>query len=230
MDEAAAARAARAAAYENPRPEVVALVPSGAGRVLDLGCSSGALGAALRARDGREVVGVEVDERYAADARARLDRVVVGDLETVDLTALGTFDVLVCADVLEHLVDPWALLARAAEQVRPGGTVVVSLPNVRFWETFWQVGVRGTWPRRGEGIFDRTHLRWFTARDAWALVDGAGFDVVALERVVRLGPRYRPRADRLAAALLGRTPLRPFVTFQHLVVGRRRSGRGLTTP
>ena len=75
-------RAARVGTYENARPEVQALVPRDARRVLDLGCASGALGAALKARQGCAVVGVEVDPLYAARARERLDEVVEADLET----------------------------------------------------------------------------------------------------------------------------------------------------
>ncbi len=123
---AAELRRLRAGAYENPRPEVQQLVPRTARRILDLGCSSGALGAALKARQGAEVVGVELDSAYAADAARRLDRVIVGDLATIDLGAqeLGTFDCLIAADVLEHLTDPWATLRRAVIQLaarRDGG-------------------------------------------------------------------------------------------------------------
>src|SRR5947208_5257079 len=74
-------RAARADAYENPRPELQRHVPAGAQRVLDLGCASGALGAALKAR-GAAVVGIERDPVYAGLARERLDEVVEADLET----------------------------------------------------------------------------------------------------------------------------------------------------
>ncbi|HYF26110.1 MAG TPA: methyltransferase domain-containing protein, partial [Baekduia sp.] len=93
----AAQRAARAHAYENPRPEVQAHVPCDARRILDLGCSSGAVGAALKARQGAEVVGVELDEGYAADARARLDDVLVADVEALAADPhlpdrLGRFD------------------------------------------------------------------------------------------------------------------------------------------
>ena len=224
--EGGAQRAARAHAYENPRPEVQALVPREARRVLDLGCSSGALGAALKARQGCEVVGVEIDAEYGEDARSRLDAVHVADVQELaaspDLEErLGRFDCLLCADVLEHLVDPWTALERFASLLEPGGTAVVSLPNVRFWETFWQLGRHGTWPRRAEGIFDRTHLRWFTASDAWSLLDGAGLEVVGIERQMRLRPQWDPVWDR-RVQVLARTPLRPFFTFQHLLVGRRR--------
>src|SRR4051794_5873576 len=130
-------RAARAHAYENPRAELQRHVPDAARRVLDLGCASGAFGAALKQRGGVEVVGVERDARYAAAARERLDRVVEADLETLAAADVGTeYDVLVAGDVLEHLVDPWGALERLLPAVRPGGTVIVSLPNVRHWETF----------------------------------------------------------------------------------------------
>src|SRR5690242_16106056 len=81
-------RVARADAYENPREELQRHVPAGARRVLDLGCASGALGAALKAR-GAAVVGVERDSAYAAAARERLDEVIETDLEAFDPTTLG---------------------------------------------------------------------------------------------------------------------------------------------
>src|SRR5947209_871322 len=131
-------RTRRAWAYENDRAEVQALVPREARRILDLGCSSGALGAALRTRQGAHVVGIEIDPSYAADARGRLDHVLEGDLEALAEAPppLGTFDCLIAADVLEHLRDPWRVLRVFAGMLNPGGSAVVSVPNVRHWETF----------------------------------------------------------------------------------------------
>jgi methionine biosynthesis protein MetW len=213
-------REARAAAYENPREELQRHVPPGARRVLDLGCASGALGAALGAR-GATVVGIERDPAYAAVARERLDEVVEADLETFDPAALGGFDVLIAGDVLEHLSDPWSVLRRFAAIVEPGGTVIVSLPNVRHWEALFAIAVQGRFPRRNEGIFDRTHLRWFTLHDAWSLVDQAGLQVEAVERRIRYrrvgGAKATP-----AARLLARFPgPRAFLTYQHVIVARR---------
>jgi methionine biosynthesis protein MetW len=209
-----------AAAYENPRPELQAQVPPTARRILDLGCASGALGAALKERQTCEVVGVERDAAYAARARERLDDVVEADLDELDPAALGRFDCLVAGDVLEHLVDPWRVLREAAALVDPGGAVVVSLPNVRYWETFWQLGVKGTWPKRSLGIFDRTHLRWFTLRDAYDLLDQAGCDVAAVDRQLRL----RPTGPAATSRLLQRLPGRTLITFQHVLGARRRPG------
>src|SRR4051795_1558659 len=111
-------RAARADAYENPRKELQRHVPPGARRVLDLGCASGALGAALRAR-GAYVIGAERDPAYAALARERLDELIQPDLESLDPEAVGSFDALVAGDVLEHLADPWTVLRRFATIVEP---------------------------------------------------------------------------------------------------------------
>ena len=214
-------RAVRAAAYENARPELAKHVPVTARRVLDLGCASGALGSALKARQACEVVGVERDEAYAADAAARLDRVVTADLETLELGELGRFDCLVAGDVLEHLVDPWAVLRDAAALLEPGGVAVVSLPNVRFWETFWALGARGTFPRRAQGIFDATHLRWFTLADAYGLLDQAGLQVEAVDRLLRRSPEGAPMTG-VASRVVSRLPGRTLLTFQHVLRAHRR--------
>ena len=213
-----------AAAYENSRPEVRRHVPPGVRRVLDLGCSSGALGAALKREHSCEVVGVETDPEYAQAARTRLDAVHEIDLEQLAtddsrISALGDFDCLIAADVLEHLREPHQVLERLGTRVRSGGVAIVSLPNVRFWETFWQLGRHGDWPRRSEGIFDRTHLRWFTVGRGVELVTEGGFRVAEIDRIYRMRPQIS-RWDTTARRL-GRTPLRPFLTFQFIVVGRR---------
>jgi methionine biosynthesis protein MetW len=204
------------AAYEGDRPEVQTLVPVGARRILDLGCAAGALGAGLKRRGGAEVVGVEIDPGYADTAATRLDRVVQGDVaEVLARGDLGRFDCIVAADVLEHLADPWLALRQAAALLEPGGTVVISLPNVRFFETFWQLGVRGRWPRREQGIFDSTHLRWFTLRDARDLAEQAGLTVAEVRPLVRI----RPAGSRFDGLFgwLARTPLRELFAFQYLL-------------
>ena len=207
-------RAARAAAYESVRDEIVDLVPEGARRVLDLGCSTGWLAAALKQRGPVEVVGIEREQAYAAIAQERCDRVVVGDVQDVPRD-LGRFDCLVAADVLEHLVDPWTALDRYVALLEPGCRAVISLPNAAHWTTYAALA-RGRRPRRPEGIHDATHLRWFTLRDAVELCEGAGLRVEHVERRPWLLWRGT-RLDRHAGPL---ARLSPF-TFQHVLAARR---------
>jgi SAM-dependent methyltransferase len=184
------------------------------------------VGAALKRERAVEVVGVEADPEFAAAARDRLNRVVEHDIEELLALAdpgLGRFDCLVAADSLEHLRDPWTALARAVDLLEPDGSAVVSLPNARFFETFWQLGVRGTWPLDEQGIFDRTHLRWFALRDARELLERAGLEVVEVRPLIRV----RPRGSRFDSrfAWLARTPLREFFAFQYLLVGAKATAR-----
>jgi methionine biosynthesis protein MetW len=207
-------RAARADAYESVRPEIAGLVPDRARRVLDVGCSTGWLAQELKARGPVEVVGIERDPEYAAQARERCDSVIEGDAEAIDPRELGRFDCLVAADVLEHLVDPWSALERYVAQLDPGCRAIVSLPNVGHWTTYVSLA-RGRWPRKAEGIHDATHLRWFTLRDAIDLLEDAGLRVEHVEHRPWLLHRGT-RLDRHAGPL-GR--LAPF-TFQHVLAAR----------
>ena len=217
--ETADLRAQRTHGYETERPDVQRHVPVDARSILDLGCSNGALGAALRTRNRATVVGVELLEEYAARARPRLDRVIVADVESFlrdEAPPEAPFDCVVCADVLEHLVDPWDALRRATQLVRPGGTVVVSLPNVGRITALLRVLVGGRWPRDPEGPFDATHLRWFTRADAVELLEQAGVRVECVE------PRYWAEGRRLTALrLFDRLGLDRLVAVQYVLSGRR---------
>ena len=210
-------RQARADAYESVRSEIVELVPARVQRVLDLGCATGRLAAALKARGPVEVVGIEREPAYAAEAATRCDRVIAGDVQEIwaHPPDLGRFDCLVAADVLEHLVDPWSALEGYVRLREPGCRAVISLPNVAHWTTYAALA-RGSWPRRPEGIHDATHLRWFTLRDAVALCEGAGLKVEHVERRPWLLWRGT-RLDRHAGPL---ARLAPF-TFQHVLAARR---------
>jgi methionine biosynthesis protein MetW len=149
---------------------IVAAVPP-ASRVLDVGCASGHLAAALVATRGCAVIGIEADARAAAEARERGIEVREQDIERTSLEAEG-FDCVVFADVLEHLRDPVAVLREA----RPAGRAIVSVPNIAHW-TGRRALLRGRFPREDFGLFDRTHLHFFTRSTARDLAREAGFAV-----------------------------------------------------
>lgn len=148
-------------------------------RVLDVGCASGYLAEALVGQ-GNKVSGVELDPGAAEKARPHLDRLVVGDVEELDLVSQfgpGEFDVLVFADVLEHVKDPVDVLRRSRALLADGGYAVLSIPNVAHASVRLAL-LQGRFDYQPLGLLDDTHLRFFTRSTFEAMVADAGFVAV----------------------------------------------------
>jgi glycosyltransferase involved in cell wall biosynthesis len=147
-------------------------------RILDLGCSNGALGGELRAH-GHHVTGVDIEKLDGV--AERLDELVVADLDQGIPAEAGTgFDVVLAADVLEHVRQPDRLLRDARAVLAPGGTVAASVPNFAHWYPRLRV-VLGRFDYDRRGILDAGHVRFFTAASFERLAAGAGFTVVRRE-------------------------------------------------
>lgn len=195
----------RQLAYRGPRPDVLAaLAPSSPSSVLDVGCSDGSLGLSIIDRFGTsQVTGIEIDEAACRLAAERLHRVIEADAaDAVATLALegASFDAIVFADSLEHMRDPWSVLAAAADGLlEPGGVVVISVPNVGHWTTSYNVLVKKRWPRRSRGLFDATHLRWFGERDVENLVRGSGLQLREIKRKPRIADGQGLRINRLSS-------------------------------
>jgi O-antigen biosynthesis protein len=163
--------------YGQPRPTLIDELPRPLGRVLDVGCGEGGAADQLRAAHADSICGIEIMPGPAAVARERYDEVEVGDaLEALDRVE-GPFDTILCYDVLEHLVDPAALVRALRAVARPGGRLHVSVPNARHFSLLRDLVARGTFGYTEWGHRDATHLRWFTRRDIVALLEEAGWRV-----------------------------------------------------
>jgi len=207
--------------YVGPREDILRLVPGDVKRVLDVGCSVGTLGQALRER-GAEVTGIELDAAMGEQARRHLNAVHVGSVEDERLfERLGerSFDCIIFADLLEHLVDPWTTLDRFVDLLAPHGVVVASLPNIRHYTTIRTLLFQGYWPYRDRGIHDRTHLRFFTLRNIRELFASSGLSIRKLDRNYRI--IERPHRLNKLAPLLALPLLRELFAFQYLVQAGR---------
>ncbi len=202
----------------NERPhgghsKLLALVGSGK-RVLDVGCSSGYLARPLVER-GCTVVGVEQDERAAEAAQDVCTEVLVGDVETMDLPfPEGSFDVVLCGDLIEHLRAPERLLARVRPLLRDDGRLVLTTPNVANW-TMRLALLAGRWRYTERGILDRTHVHLFTHRTLVETLDRAGYRILELDITVPVPGVGAPAVERAAHAF-GR--LRPSLFGYQFVV------------
>lgn len=177
--------------FTNARADFVYRLPvDPTAAVLEVGCGTGATGhlALTRGRCGR-YVGIELMEAAAARAREVLSEVVVGDVENLELPwQPASFDALVLSEVLEHLIEPWRTLDALARLVRPGGLVLASSPNVSHWRVLRELA-SGRFPLADQGVFDRTHMRWFTPATFLDMFESAGFRVVEMRPVTPFAPR-----------------------------------------
>jgi len=159
--------------------QIIDWLPRG-GSVLELGCASGYHGRLFMERKGCKVVGVEVDEAAAAEARRLGLDVRVGSLEEASFrdSIEGPFDAVVAGDVIEHLRDPLPVLRHMRRWLRPDGRAIVAVPNIATWGMRKQLFFGGAFDYQETGILDRTHLRFFTWHSLLREVDAAGFRVV----------------------------------------------------
>ncbi|HEY3438514.1 MAG TPA: methyltransferase domain-containing protein [Actinotalea sp.] len=189
--------------------------------VLDVGCATGYLAEALVAR-GCTVSGIEYDAEAAEQARPFLDHLVVGDLTRMDFAAeFGErrYDVVVLGDVLEHLAYPAPVLAGLTTLLAPGGSVVISMPNVSHGSMRLAL-LQGSWDYRELGLMDRTHIRFFTRRTLLDLVRGAGLTAVDVRTTVRdpLDSEVVVDAARLPAGVVEWVRAQPDAsTYQFIV-------------
>jgi SAM-dependent methyltransferase len=179
-------------------------------KVLEVGCGAGYTLAYLEEVGTEETFGIELDPEAAEEARSKVDHVVVGDVETIDLPYDSeSLDGMILGDVLEHLRDPWAALRRLVVCLRPGAQVVASVPNIRFYGTSLPLVLRGRWDYTEAGILDWTHLRFFTRRSLRTLFEGAGLEVISI------GSHYGPKRAVFNALTLHL--FRDLLAIQHFV-------------
>ncbi|MES2836107.1 MAG: class I SAM-dependent methyltransferase [Bacteroidota bacterium] len=161
------------------RPEMLEFVPLTAKKILEFGCGEGNFGNALKSRNEAEVWGLEIEEDAAKIAQQKLHKVVVGDalLKLNDLPD-HYFDAIIFNDVLEHLVDPYTVLKELTHKLCKGGVIVASIPNIRFFRSFFDFVFRGNWEYTPNGIMDKTHILFFTKKSIDGLFSKQGYTIV----------------------------------------------------
>jgi 2-polyprenyl-3-methyl-5-hydroxy-6-metoxy-1,4-benzoquinol methylase len=203
--------------FSLPRTEILPFVPQDAKRVLDVGCSAGYFGEALKAeRPDTEVWGVEPNREAANLAKERLDNVINGLFDVAMPELAGqTFDAVVFNDVLEHLPDPERVLRDIRQILRPNGFVVASIPNILHFYQIMEILLEQDWRYRESGILDNTHLRFFTRKSIERMFSECGYSI---ERIEGINPSYGLKYQAMNLLLLGR--LRDWKYIQFAVCAR----------
>jgi 2-polyprenyl-3-methyl-5-hydroxy-6-metoxy-1,4-benzoquinol methylase len=209
--------------FGSVRTDILQLLDGPRERVLEIGCGTGDTLAYLKAHGlCTWAGGVELFPAAAAEARNRVDRLYEGNIETMvfDLEP-ESIDAILCLDVLEHLVDPWAVVRKLDALLRPGGILIASIPNVRHFKVLFPLIFGARWDYAESGLLDRTHLRFFVRRTAVALLECSGLQVDAVQANGPLVPGS-PLAllNRLTFSLF-----QGFLDFQYLIRARKHRSR-----
>jgi SAM-dependent methyltransferase len=167
-------------AHDLPNPDLLAIMPL-AERVVEVGCSRGALARAYKQLHPRShYLGIELDPGYAKVARSHCDKVEIGNIEDLfnsgAMKGLDPSQCWVFGDILEHLIDPWQILRSLHPLLTPDGCVCACIPNMQHWSIQLQLNT-GKLAYTESGLLDRTHLRWFTRITMLHLFESSGFQI-----------------------------------------------------
>jgi methionine biosynthesis protein MetW len=195
-------------------------------RVLDVGCGTGSLSRLLVDLRGALVVGIEPDPKRATIARKRGIDARDGFFDEATASSLGKFDVVVFADVLEHLPDPASALQLTRQVLKSDGMVIVSVPNVAHWSVRLEL-LFGRFNYQSCGIMDATHLRWFTEYSLRAFFESSGYRVDVIRQTAGTGGSvyheycfwrwFRPRRYRIPLIRWLAKSLPRLFGYQHVV-------------
>lgn len=207
--------------FVRARSEILPLLPDRAERVLEIGCGSGATLAWLKSigRAGH-TTGIELAKHMADVAVNNVDCLIGGDAESLlnQESSASIYDLVLCLDVLEHMVDPWQMMHKISHVLKPGGIVIASVPNVRHFSVLMPLLFKGQWNYSEEGVLDRTHLRFFTRQSAVDLMKTSGLSLKVIKPNICNGSKSH------MLSLFSGGFLTNFLAVQYLISVKKNAG------
>jgi 2-polyprenyl-3-methyl-5-hydroxy-6-metoxy-1,4-benzoquinol methylase len=201
------------------RYDIIKLINCNNCNILEIGCGHGNTLIELKKQGkAKFIAGIDIVD---LNQSTKLDKFILADIEckeNIDLPE-NYFDVIICADVLEHLKDPWNVLEKIKKFLKPHGIVIASIPNIREISTFASILIniliRGDFRYVDAGILDKTHLRFFCKKNIIELFEKTGYKVEKITFDLSTSPIRRPLL-KLSFGLL-----EEFLVVQYLVVSRK---------
>lgn len=153
-------------------------------KVLDVGCSEGTLSKRMN-QNKCKIIGIEIDKEAAQNAESYCHELIFGNVESIYLNSEyeNYFDIIIFADVLEHLKEPLDVLKRFKEYLKNDGYIIISLPNVANWRIRLKL-LFGNFEYEEYGILDRGHLRFFNEKNAKKIIRDAGLEIYKFDLAV----------------------------------------------
>lgn len=211
--------------YIGLRPDLLKHIKGKNNTILDIGCATGSNGRHLLEHNiAQKIIGVEYDKEMAELSSQFYDKVYTGDLNDEEFIkniceTSEKVDYIIFGDVLEHLMDSRAVLRHLCTLLKENGEIIISVPNISHIELFIQVYIRGTWPRNERGIFDKTHVTWFTKKDVYEMVESAGLQIKTYDYNLRARDALGSKFNLLLKVL--KFINKNLFIFQHIIVAKK---------
>lgn len=166
--------------FDHGRHELLEFVPASAVHILDIGCGCGCFGKVIKQKQKSIIVGIDIARKAIIQARKNIDYTIHADLGAFDFSTLKTdFDLIIFADILEHMRDPLDLFIRATSRLKHDGQVICSVPNIAHPQIINELH-KGMFRYTEAGILDKTHLRFFSQTSIFQFFIKAGFKITEL--------------------------------------------------
>ncbi len=205
--------------YSFERSELVDVLPSIKGKVLEIGCGSGATLEYMKSKGASYVVGIDISQSAINQASDKgiIDLALVLDVEKDELPfQTKEFDCIILADVLEHLYDPWITLKKITGFLADDGYVLLSLPNIKYYKVLRRLIFHDEWSYANAGILDATHIRFFTLREITRLLAFANLQSIHIKRIFSSSRRMKTFNKLLLGKLDG------FFTYQYYLLAQKK--------
>lgn len=208
--------------YNNLRTDLLPYIPVLPGsKMLDVGCSAGSTLCHLKLNKIiAEAVGVDFVDMPESDQRNPLiDKFIVANLneESLDLPN-AYFDIILCADVLEHLIDPWSVLEFLKGFLKPSGLIIISMPNIREFRALYNIFGKGDFKYAPSGILDKTHMRFFCKKNLRDLVVHANLKIENIQPSFKTCPLQKNRKLFSSLTFGG---FDQFIAQQYIITARK---------
>ena len=209
--------------FTNARFDLIKLLPANSeNKVLELGSGGGDTLVEIKKRKlAKEVVGVELMEiPNANQSNPLIDQFILANVEKQDLPLPNAyFDAILIGDVLEHLEDPWKTIAYLSQFLKKGGVFIVSVPNIQYYTAFYKIYIKGNFGYEKEGLFDKTHLRFFCKKNIEQLFTTPFLKVESITAIETV--RGDKPTIKSVFNLLTFKKLEQFLALQYIVVAKK---------
>ena len=214
--------------FDNTKTNLLNLIPVELknGNLLEIG-AAGANTLIYAKENGyaKKIFGIELCKlENSNQGHKLLDDFIIGDIEELDIPYNENyFDVIICGDVLEHLVDPYNMVVKLKKYLKDDGVFIASIPNIRKFSIFYTIFVKGDFKYADSGILDKTHLRFFTKKNMIELFEKNGYKVhsiIASDKCDIKRYAKRLRLFRLFKCLISFL-FREFSTMQFHIVAKK---------